>query len=251
MSNIKFLSQNNVDNAVISLSEGSANAQYPIVNLKNESPSIKFQSNEPTVKIQFDMVTTTAVDHIAVTALGFVTANIRHSATTDFSGSPVIPLTVSSEFDMGIDTLTEVSARYWELELVGSTVVSLGNIFIGKAVSLPYQNYSIGSFTYLHTDNSTIRGNEYGQNFIDVRNIQKKLRGKIEYANTEEMETLDDMFKFHGRHRPLWVIVDDQSAAVSDGLFRFSSYGYIQQFPTWQASGGQHYSCSMTIQEVI
>jgi len=256
MSNIKFLSENLVDNAVMTLNTGTANAQFPLSNLQNESPSLKFKSTTATVKIQFDMITTSAVDSIGLVGdpsetLGFVTANLRHSATTDFSGSPVIPITLSAEFNMGLEFITEVSTRYYELELTGSTNVELGNIFLGKALSLPKQNYSVGSFTYLHTDNSTIRGNEYGQNFIDIRNLQQKLRGTIEFADKTEMESLDDMFKFHGRHKPVWVIVDSTSAAVTDGVFRFSTYGYFEQFPTWQASGGQHYSATMSIQEAI
>lgn len=256
MSNIKFLSENLVDNATITLNDGTANAQFPLVNIQNESPSIKFRSIESTVKIQFDMIITRDVDSLALvgdpqSSLGIVTANLRHSATTDFSSSPVIPITLSSEFNMGIEFFASVSARYWELELTSGTNVELGNIFIGEVLNLPFQNYSIGSFSYLHTDNSTIRGNQYGQNFIDVRNLQQKLRGSIEYADKTEMQILDDMFKFHGRHKPLWVIVDSQDGALSDGLFRFSTYGYLEQFPTWQASGAQHYNTTMTIQEAI
>lgn len=256
MSTIKFLSDNLVNNAVVTLNLGTANAQYPLSNIKNESPSIKFRSNEATVKIQFDMVTTRSVEAVAIagdpqSTLGFNAANIRYSTTTDFSLSPVIPITLSAEFNMGLELFSQIDARYWELELIGVTEVELGHIFIGPQVSLPQQNYSIGSFSYLHTDNSTIRNNEYGQSFIDVRNIQKKLRGRIEYANKEEMEILDDMFKFHGRNKPLWVVVDSESLSASDGSYRFTTYGYMEQFPQWQAQGGQHYSASMTIKEAI
>ena len=256
MSNIKFLSENLVDNATITLSDGTANAQFPVSNLKNESPAIIFKSVTASVKIQFDMITTSPVTAIGIVGdstgeLGFTSANLRYSTTTDFSGSPVLPLDLSAEFNMGITFITEVDRRYWEVELIGATNVELGNIFIGKELALPFQNYSIGSFTYLHTDNSTIRGNQYGQNFIDVRNLQQKLRGNIEYADKTEMQALDDMFKYHGRHKPVWVIVDSDDGALSDGKYRFSTYGYFEQFPTWQAVGGQHYNTSMTIQEAI
>jgi hypothetical protein len=256
MSTIKFLSDNLINNSDISLNAGTANAQYPLINLKNESPSIKFRSNEAVIKIQFDMITTRTVDSIALSGdpqstLGFNAANLRYSATTDFSLSPIIPVTLSSEFNMGLELFNEIDARYWELELIGTTNVEIGHVFIGKQIDLPQQNYSIGSFSYTHNDNSTIRNNEYGQAFVDVRNLQKKLRGRIEYATKEETEILDDMFKFHGRNKPLWVIVDSESGAISDGTFRFSSYGYLEQFPQWQAQGGQHFSCGITIKEAI
>jgi len=256
MSNIRFLSENLVDNAVITLTQGTANAQFPLANIKNESPSIKFRSNESAIKVQFDMVQTRTVNAIALvgdpqSTLGVTSAVLRYSATTDFSSSPVIPITLSAEFNIGIEFIDDVAARYFEIEFNNSTVCELSNIFIGAQIDLPFQNYSIGSFAYLHTDNSTIRKNEYGQAFVDVRNIQKKIRGRIEYADKTEFEILDDMFKYHGRHKPIWVIVDNQSAAVSNGAYRFSTYGYIEQFPQWQAQGGQHYSCTISIQEAI
>ena len=112
-------------------------------------------------------------------------------------------------------------------------------------------NFSISSFSYRHNDNSTLRGNEYGQMFVDVRNLQKKLHGDIQYANKVEVNAIDNMLLRNGRHKPLWVIVDKDSNNMDDGLFRLSTYGYLKSLPTWSAASGQHYNCVITVEQAI
>lgn len=256
MSSINFLSENLVNGATLSITSGVQNAQYPLSNLKNDSPSIKFQSIGSTVTIVFDMLTTSLADTVALVGdptgeLGLTDAVLKGSTTLDFSLSTAINIDLNAEHNMGITFFPEESFRYWQLELTGGSYAEMGNIFIGKRLNLPQQNWSIGSFQYRNNDKSTIRGNEYGQRFIDVRNLQKKLRGTIEYADKTEMTLLDNMFIYHGRSRPIWVIVDKDSESLDDGLYRFGMYGYFLRMPSWSASGGQHYNATMSILEAI
>jgi len=256
MSGITFLSDNHVDDAVISVTAGSANSQYPVSNLQNDSPSIKFQSTGTTVTVLIDQVTTRDVDTIALVGdptgtLGITSAVFKSSVTTDFSLSTAIPIVLSAEFNMGLSYITETSDRYWQIEFTGSTFSEVGNIFIGKRINLPQNSISIASFKYGHEDQSTVRSNEYGQKFIDSRNLIKSLGGNIQLCTKDETETLDDMFKSHGTTKPIWVVLDLNNEAMNDGQWRLSMYGYLDKMPGWTAAGGQLYNTVLEMMEVI
>lgn len=256
MSGINFLSDNHMDNSTISITSGTANSQYPLSNLLNDSPSIKFQSVGSTVTILIDMITTRDVDTIALVGdptgtLGIISAVFKSSTTTDFSLSTPINITLSAEFNMGLEYVTEVSDRYWQIELTGATYCELGNVFIGKRLNLPQNSISIGSFAYGHKDRSTVEENEYGQKFIDKRNLVQTLGGSIEYCTKDETQDLDDMYKFHGISRPLWIILDKNSEAMNDGEFRLTMYGYLTGEFNWKANGGQLYTSSISMVQAI
>lgn len=256
MAGISFLATNLIDEATITVSSGGENAQFPLSNLKNSSPAIKFQSLTDTSVILIDMLSNQTVDTVALKGdstgeLGIITANLRYSNTTDFTGSPVLPITLSSEFNAGIEFITEVDARYWELTLTAGTFCELGVLYMGKKLNLPQQSYSINSFRYGYQDKSTTRTNEYGQAFINSRNLQKSLSGQIQFATQSETETLDDMFRELGTSRPFWTVVDESSTALSDGKFRFLMYGYLTAVPEWNATGGRTFNASLKTREAI
>ena len=256
MAGISFLATNLVDDATLSTLSGGENAQFPLSNIKNDSPAVKFQSTAATSVTLIDLISNQTVDTIALKGdstgeLGITTASFRYSNTLDFSGSPVLTVTLSSEFNAGLELITEVDARYWEMTLTGGIYAEIGNVFLGKRLSLTQQNYSISSFKYGYTDRSTVRQNEYGQSFVNTRNLQKSLAGAIQFATKTEMQTLDDMFIQLGKSNTVWVIVDESNAALSDGTFRFLIYGYMTKVPQWSASGGQTYNTSIKTSEAI
>lgn len=256
MSGINFLSDNHMDDATLSLTTGVENTQYPLVNLQNESPSIRFQGVGATVTIVVDQLTTRAVDTLAVvgspiTGWGTSSVTFKNSTTTDFSLSTAIPITLSSEHNMGIAYITEESGRYWQIELTGVTYAELSNVFIGKRINLAQNNLSIASFKYGYTDKSTIKMNEYGQRFINSRNLVKKISGALQYCTKDETETLDDMFIFHSKTKPLWVIVDKDNGGMNDGEYRLTMYGYINKMPKWSSAGGQLYNTSLETEQAI
>lgn len=254
MAGINFLYNNLVDNAVLSVDSGGENAQYPLLNLKNSSPSNKFRSLTATSVVIIDLLSNQTVDTISLKGdplgeLGVLSASFRYSNTLDFTSSPVINVTLSSEHNAGLEFFTAVDARYWEMTLSGASYVELGVLYIGEKLNIPQQNYSISSFQYKYNDNSTVNSNQYGQRFINSRNLQKSLSGKIEYATSDETELLDNMSISVGRSQPLWVIVDENSDAISDGKFRFMIYGYLNQLPIWSATGGQTFNGTFSVKE--
>lgn len=256
MAGVKFLSENHFDNATLSLTTGTANAQFPLANLQNDSPSVKFRSTGVTAVVEIDLLTARDIDVVAIAGdpvgtLGVSTATFKTSATTDFTLSPVNTIDLSSEEGIGYKFITEVNHRYVELTLTAASFVELGKVFVGKAIDISNNGLAIGSFAYGRVDRSRIRQNRYGQKFIDALNKQKRIGGTIEYANQAEQSTLDDMFIRHGQSLPLWMIVDENAAAITEGDFKLTIYGYLEQDPSWSASGGQTYNASIDIRQAI
>ena len=257
MSGISFLSNNLVDNAVLALTSGTANAQFPLSNIQNDSPSLKFRSTTNTVTLVIDTQVTQNANSLSIVGdptgvLGVTAATFKSSTTLDFSLSTPIVMTLSSEFNMGLEYTTDTSDRYWQIELTGQgSYVEIGNIYIGERTNLPQNSISIGSFTYGNDDKSTVRKNQYGQRFVDLRNKVKTLAGSIEFCTQSETETLDDLWQVHGVNKPLWVVVDKDSQAMTDGEFRLSMYGYLTKLPSWRANGGQLYTTSLKMEQAI
>jgi len=257
MSGINFLSTNLVDNATLTLTTGTPNAQFPLSNVQNESTAIKFRSTGNTAVIEFDLGVASDIDTIAITGdatdtLGVSVMSVKTSTTSDFSLSTPIPITLSAEFNIGFEFITLVNHRFVEITFTGNgTFAEISNIFIGKRTNLASNSLSIGTFNYGFSDNSSIRTNRYGQKFIDERNKTKLISGTIEFANTTEQETLDDIYIQHGITQPIWLILDVNSDAINDGKFRLTMYSYFDSIPQWTASGGQTYNTNLDFRQVI
>jgi len=257
MSGINFLSSNRVDDASFTITTGAANAQFPIENLLNDSTTRKFRSTGNTVIFEIDLTTTQDIDTIAVvgdaTSTFEITAmSVKTSVTTDFSGSPVIPITLSATHNIGYEFITEVTHRFVEVTLTGNgSFAEVSNIYVGKRTNLIQNSLSINSFKYQNADNSKIKSNDFGQKFINEFPFIKKLGGTIEFANLTEQETLDDLFLFHGTHRPLWMILDPDNDAMNVGEFKLAMYGYLEKVPEWRTSGGQLYNAPIDMRQVV
>lgn len=257
MSGISFLYDNYVDSANLSLTTGTANAQFPLSNLQNVSTARKFRSTGNTVVIEIDLLQTRDIDTLLIAGdatgtFGITAATFKTSLTTDFSGSPVYTLDVSAEHNIAWKSITEVTHRYVELTLTGTgSYCEFGSLAIGSALNLAQNSFSIGSFKYGYEDRSKVSENRYGQRFIDELPLVKMLSGTIEYCTKAEQELLDDMFIEKGIHSPLWVIVDPSSAGMNDGQYKLTMYGYLQSVPVWSAHGGQHYSADLELRQVV
>ena len=257
MSGINFLADNYMDDATLSITTGTENAQFPLDNLKNDFTTKKFRSvgNSVVIVADFQMfrdVTSIAVTGDATGSLGITSMSVKFSATTDFTSSTQHDVDLSSEFNIGWLFITEETARYAEITLTGTgSYNEVGKIYIGDRINLPNQSVSVDTFTYRRLDNSTVRRNLFGQKFIDVRNFIMKLSGTIKFCTKDEQEILDDMYIDRGRTQPVWLILDEQGTAMNDGEYRLSMYCYLVEAFQWTASGGQHYSTGLALEQVI
>jgi len=252
---ISFLSDNLVNDGVVTLTTGTENAQFPLSNVKNDATAVKFRSQENDVVMVIDVQQTRTMDTFAIHGdtneeLGLTSVSIKTSLTTDFSSSVAIPITLSAENLMGYEYIDPVSHRFVEITMSGSgSFVEVSNIFIGERIELLQQNLSISSFQYGFNDQSSVSANKYGQKFIDKRNKIKTLGGAVEFCIKAEQEELDEMFIRHGSSIPLWMIIDKQSDGMNSGEYKLTVYGYFNSMPTWTASGGQTYNTSVDVQQ--
>lgn len=252
---ISFLSDNLLNDAIVTLDTGTENAQFPLKNIKNDATAVKFRSLENDVVILVDLQQTRTIDSFAIHGdsneeFGITSVSIKTSLTTDFSGATAIPIPVSAENLIGYEFITSVDHRFVEITLSGSgSFVEVSNIFIGARVNLEQNNLSIGSFRYGFTDRSTVNTNKYGQRFVDKRNALKFVGGKLEFCTKTEQEQLDEIFLRHKRSVPLWMIVDKEGTGMNSGKYKLTVYGYLQDVPLWTANGGQHYSADVRVNQ--
>ena len=252
---ITFLSDNLIYNAVLSLTTGTENAQFPLTNVKNEATAIKFRSQENTVVIVADLQQTRTLDTFAIHGdtneeFGLTSVSIKTSLTTDFSSAVAIPIPVSATNLMGYEYFTAVSHRYVEITLTGTgSFVEVSNIFIGERINIEQNNLSIGSFSYQTSDQSSVSENDYGQVFVNERNPIKSIGGRLEFCTKTEQEILDNMFLRHLKKKPLWVIVDKDASGMNEGNYKLSCYGYLTSEINWTASGGQHYNIGIKVKQ--
>jgi hypothetical protein len=254
MSGIILLSENYVRGAELELTEGTEHAQFPLSNLLNSSPSVKFRGVGNTVKLVLDLLQTRDIGAVAIAgdpnadfALSAVSA--KFSTTLDFSESTPVNLVLSGEHSMGYVVFEQVSRRFVELTLTGAGLVEIGSLFVGQAINLPQQNFAISSFEYGYDDLSESRANRYGQVFVDALPLIKSLTGDLEHCTLEEQELLDSIFTWHGTKRPLWVLVDSEGNGMNGGQFKLTCYGYLAEVPKWRASGGKHFTCSVLVRQ--
>lgn len=254
---INFLSNNLYKSGTVTITTGTENAQFPISNLKNDAPSVKFRSAGNTVVLEIDLLQVQDIDTVAVVGdpteeFGMTAVTYKTSVTTDFSGSPVYSLTLDPSQNIGFSYITAVNHRFVEITFTGQgSYVEAGAIFIGERINIEQNNLSIGSFNYGYADKANTSESAYGQKFISERILQKTISGTLEYCTKTEQETLDDMYIKHGRHEPLWMIVDKDGDAINGGATKLSIYGYLNRIPVWSASGGQTYNSTIRIKEAI
>lgn len=258
MSGVTFLVDNLVDNGTYSLTAGVENLQFPLENIRNDFTTKKFRSVGNTATIVIDTLQIRTIDSFAIKGdstdvLGVTTVSVRYSLTTDFSGSPVVAVDLSAEYNLGYKLLASgVSARYVEFSLTGNgSYAEIGKLFVGEKEELQFNSLSIQSFSYRFDDRSDVRTNDYGQRFVNLRNKRKVLRGSIENMDKTEQETMDGIYQDRRRVKPFWIILDPDSLAMTNGNYKLTMYSYFNKMPTFRAVGGQHYNADMDMVEGV
>lgn len=257
MSGINFLTRNYLDEADLSIVTGAENAQFPLSNLKIDFTTKKFRSVGNTVVILVDFKQFLTVDTLALVGdatgtLGVTDATVKLSITTDFSAATPHSIDLSGEFNIGWSFITPQAARYAEITLTGTgSYTEVGKMFIGERLNLPNQSISIDTFNYRVVDNSSVRRNLFDQKFIDIRNKVKRISGTLKFCTRDEQAQLDDMYLDFGRTKPVWLILDADSAAMVDGKYRLSMYAYLIEAFQWTAAGGQHYSAGLSMEQAV
>lgn len=239
---LTFLDNNRVLDATLSMITGTENAQFPLTNLQKDFTTKVFRSNENVIEILVDLKISESIDAFAIvgssaTGIGFTDITIQGSGSIDFTGAAVINIDIAAEFNFGFKLFTAASFRFWKISVVqtAGSFVELSNFFIGTKTQLTQNGFSSASFVYTGRENVRIQQNRFGQRFIDKYNKINELSGSVEFVNSAEFTTINEVFMQHGRNIPLWVLVDPDGQLVDDGEFIFSGYFYFTEDIEWQS----------------
>lgn len=257
MSKLTFLTNNLIGDANISLQTGSQNSQFPLDNIKIAFSSKVFRSTGSSCAILIDCLVPSPVDTFCVRgdvsegALGFDTCVLKGSATTDFSSSTPITIDLSEEHNFGFKQFTEVSYRYWLIELTGSAFCELSNVYLGKKTEFLHNDINTQSFSFGDIDNVSIQKNKYGQKFINQYNFIQELSGNINLVTPSELAVLREIYLNHGRHIPIWFMLDPLGEMpVEDSEFLFSGFFYLEQDFQFKAVTVGLYTVNLVLTEV-
>lgn len=252
-----FLTNNYILGADISVVTGGVNAQFPLLNLKHPFTTKVFRSVSGPSEILVDLLQTRSVDSFAIvgnalSGLGVNSISIYGSSTIDFTSSTEIEIDISTDYNTGFKFFTPVSFRFWKI-VCSSTVdfVELSNLYLGTRTTIVDNGLSLDSFNYKVEDNSEITENQYGQKFVDKRNKIESISGTFKFLNKDEYDQISDVYSLHGKHTPLWVVLDPESKLSNNGKFIYTGNYYLTNDLSYTSSGPSLFDCSIALRQVI
>lgn len=252
-----FLTDNFLLGATVTALTGGVNAQFPLANLQHPFTTKVFRSTSGPSSIQVDLLATRTVDSFAIvgnalSGLGINAISIYGSNTTDFTSSTEIEIDISADYNTGFKFFTPVAFRFWKIECTSTeSFVELSNIYLGSRTTIVDNGLSTDSFNYKVDDNSEISENQFGQRFIDKKNQVESISGSFQYLNKEESEQLADVYAKHGRHTPLWIVLDPDSCLATDGKFIYTGNFYLNNDFSLTGAGPALYNLSIALRQVI
>ena len=173
----------------------------------------------------------------------------------------------STSYDSGLQTLSQdqldenfayldinaTNCRYWRITLSNTggdnNFVGCSNIFLGTATTMTNNAISYG-WEFQRIDRSTVQEGRYGQRYIDRINDQKQIRAGFELLDLDEFEIIDDMFKWCGKHTPIWLIVDPDEVIVNNANV-FSGYFLFTERPSFTNTAHGLMNTSFELIEVV
>lgn len=253
MSLATFLPDNRILNSTLSLLVGTVNSQFPLDNIKHDFSTKVFRSNENHVTLLIDLGSSQQVDMISIrgnflSGLGFNSATIIGSATLVFTGTPT-DLAISQKHSMAFVELPLQSLRYWKLDLIGTTLVEVANLFLGKKVQMLDNNISQG-FSYTQNTLSAVSKNTYGQRFIDTYGTQKVITGEIKLCNDTEFSQINDIQIANGENVPLWFFLDVKGDIGTETEYLYAGMFYLNDLVWKQVTVGLQ-DCQIVLTECL
>lgn len=216
----RFFSYNLVDQDSTEITADSENAFFPASNIKDTRTTKVFRSLDGALSASliFDFKSAEKVDSVLVVAdslkgFGFTSMTIEANFTANFTAPP-FSTTLTPDLETGFGyldlSLTPQEYRFWRVTITGAApYLELSRIFIGQEIGLMRSinlNWSIQN-----RDLSSRVSNRYGQIFVDRITPQRDLRIGFSNLTVEQNEVLNNSMNYHGKHTPIWVVLDPES----------------------------------------
>lgn len=254
MSNLKFLSNNLVDSAVITAS--TTNANYPVSNIQDDRRTKTFRSTSNSDNLVFDLGGIEDVDHLAIApnwqnGFGISTLTVEAN-NSDLWTSPPFSTTVTldSTHGIGIKSITEQSYRYWRFVLTSTLgYCEIANVFIGKATDVLTNGPSYG-WSYRNNDLSVKRRNRYGQEFVDEIGQQKEINSlAFQVLNLTEVDKIFELIDNVRTVKPFFVRFGDGSNTFINDEDRFNGMYRLVNSPSIVNTSAGFYNVTMSLRE--
>lgn len=260
----KFFSFNYMRQSLTTFSVNSNNANFPTSNLKDHRSSkvVRTETGTTTMNLVVDIGSTELVNSVLIegdkvqNGLGFTgDITIEANATDSGWGTPAFSttLTPNTTYGIGIKTFADQNYRYWRITASTSgNYVEFSNLFLGESISLTTSGINNG-FSLSTDDSSKIVENRYLQYFADVGIQRRKLDCSYAVLNPDEMETLLNMFRYHGTTEPLWFYVcnPETSSTNVNNEEDFFFQGRLKSIPSIRNTSAGYYNTSFQLVEVI
>lgn len=258
MSCIKFMSFNLAAQPVTEYTPSSEDSFFPATNIGHDFTTKVWRTPEGTTSgnVIFDLKTIEDVDTIlvvpnSVNGFSYSSLTIEANATPNFAAPAFsTTLTPNLELEMGIKTIATQSFRFWRITPnTAGDFVELSKVFIGKAIELANNGIDFG-WTFENKDRSIISLNRYAQKYIDRINDQKNITASIKLMNVAEVETMLDIFEYHGEDIPIWIVINENETIINDAE-RFSGYFYFRGRPKIVNSAFGLYDTTFQLEEAL
>jgi len=257
MSDVKYYFFNYMDQASTEFTASTANAQYPVSNLKEPHSTRVWRSTASSANVVIDIKTIEAIDSVLIRpskdGFGFTgDLTIEGNATANFS-SPAFSTTlaVNRERNLGLVTFASAqSYRFWRISGTGTGYLELANIYLG-AYFIAGKNVSF-NWDYENKDLSDSTTNRYGQEFIDEIGNRKFIAADVKLLENADgdIETFNDFIDYVGTTKPFWIIMDEDALFSPDKEF-FGGQFYFTSRPTIKNVLFAIYDSSMRLKECI
>ena len=259
-SKLTFLTDNKAVGATYTvLGSTTENAQFPLTNIDKVFTTKVFRSNEASAVIQVAFDSSQSIDTFAIvgnnlTGLGIDSCTVEGSPTTSFPGTNIETVDLSADYSIGFKFLDNPgSFRYWKITLTGTSYCEVSNIYLGARTVVANNHFDLGSFAYSIQDNFKAKSNNYGQLFIDQYNSVNMLSGSVKYANTTELEQINNIYAEVGNTTPIWFIFDSEGNLSTDtsSKFLFSGYFYLNGKLQWKSSAPALFDTKISFIEIV
>lgn len=221
---MRFMNVNYCTESATVISASNIDSNFPVSNLKNPFRSKRTRTTEgtTTMRVVFDLLTTEAVDSIAmfwpkedgIRLSNTATVKIQANATDEWS-SPAVDqeVTIDNTYMLGSHFFTsDQSYRYWSLliEDEGNAYdyVEIGQVWIGKSLEIdPAQN----GFKFRLVDRSKVATTDFGHDYVDEYPDVATLEFGYRYLEYGTVQVLENAFRANGRKKPVLVVMDAAS----------------------------------------
>lgn len=222
----------------VTLTASTANANFPVSNLKKYFRSKVWRTTATSGNVVIDLHTAEEIDSFAmvwdpVLPNRFTTGatfQLQASATNVWSSPPV---NVTLSFDEANESITHFFAtaeeyRYWRVVFTDTGnpdgFLEIPKLFLGKKLS--FSRVPQGGFSFGLTDLSVKETSLFGHEYADIYPIKKRIEFDFNYLENSQCEELWKSFYRTGSVNPILVSIDSTEELLDKDRFTF--YGKYQ-----------------------